>query len=313
MNIIILILIILLLYIICKPKKQENFKKTDSVMCGVTENNDLWCSWDNIFRSDSKWNNIKGKVNQVLLTNDNEIFALDKNGNLYFRNDYQTDYNNPGNWNIMNIPGNKLKKFTRIVNSGNIICGLVDDEEENAIYCYDRSNQIDPVWEIVDIPDDKKVKHFSLNGKNMYIITEDDEIYYKEYYNDKVRVIEDEQGVEKEIGGWYLLSNNLEKISFDNKLVCGVDKNGMIHCFDNNNIKNPNWIKLEPKSDDNKLLTFDNVLVKDGDLIGINMNRGIYVSKKYNNNNRDPKWMKIPNAMKLKQIDLVKRDDGLFD
>lgn len=315
MNIIILILLILLLilYVFCGSSRQENFKKSENLICGITENNQLWCSWDNFFRSDSKWNNIEGKINQVVLTNDNEILALDENGNLYFRNDYLLDYNNPGNWYIMNIPGNELKKFNQIVNSNNIICGLVNDKDENAIYCYDRSNQIDPSWEIVNNPEGKKIKYIALNNNHMYAITKNDEIYYKDYYNDKIKTIEDDEGVEKKIGEWYLLSNNLEKISFDNKLVCGIDNNGMIHCFDNNNVRNPNWIKLEPKTDDDKIMTFDDVLVKDGDLIGISKNRGIYISKKYTNNNRNPKWTKIPNAMKLKQIDLIKRDGGIFD
>jgi Tectonin domain len=287
MNIVIIIIVIIFL-MFCMPSKKEQFNKSDSLICGVKDKKQLWCAWGDISK-DPKWNQIKGKIKHISVTNDNELYALDSKGNLYFRDDFGKDYRNPGNWYIINRPGNKIKKFKEIAVSGKLICGVT---KKGVIFCYDRTNQVDPKWIKIKSPEDTKIKSVSINDKQLYAISNDNEIYFKKHYKNKGDDV------------WKLLSNSLKKVSFDGKLVCGIDEDNMIHCFDNGRINNPNWIKIEKKQ-------FNDVLVRDGNLVGVDKHGNIHVAQDYNTRDQDPKWETIPNANGLQQIDLVKRG-GLF-
>lgn len=278
MKLLIFVIIVFILVIYWCDNTNENFKNSDDLICGVSEDNQLWCAWEDIFKN-PKWNKIKGDIQYVSLTENNDLYGLDKVGNLYYRNDYENDFKNPINWNIPNVPGQELKIFKQISSNKGIICGIDDDGD---IYCYDRTNLIEPTWNKLEPPKEKKFKNITLKNNQLFAITVDDEIYYKEHYNN------DE---------WKLLSNSLKQISVDDQMVCGVNSDGIAYCYDNGRIFNPNWIKIEGK-------TFDNVLIKNGILIGIDKNKEIYMTKNYKD--EKPIWTKIP-GNGLKQIDIVKK------
>jgi hypothetical protein len=278
--IIIIIVVIIILFVKGnKHNKKETFKLSDDLICGVSEDNQLWCAWEDILKN-PKWNKIKGDVQYVSLTENMDLYGLDNVGNLYYRNDYEKDYKNPINWNIPNVPGQELKVFQQISSNKDMICGV---DEEGNIFCYDRTNLIEPSWNKIESPSEKKIKNVTIRNNQLYAITEDDEIYYKEHYNNPE---------------WKLLSNSLKQISVDDKMVCGVNADGEAHCYDNGRILNPNWVKIEGK-------TFDNVLVKNGVLIGIDKNKEIFMTKNYKD--EKPIWTKIP-GNGLKQIDIVKKE-----
>jgi hypothetical protein len=280
MNLLLIFVIIILIFFLCSNnKKKETFKLSDDLICGVSDDNQLWCAWEDIFKN-PKWNKIKGDVQYVSLTDNNDLYGLDKVGNLYFRDDYISDYRNPINWNIPNIPGKELKVFRQISSNKDMICGV---DKDGNIYCYDRTNLIEPEWIKIKFPEEKKFKNITIRNNQLYAITEEDEIYFKEHYNNEE---------------WKLLSNSLKQLSVDDKMVCGVDADGIAHCYDNGRVLNPNWVKIEGK-------TFDNILVKNGVLIGVDKNKEIFMTKNYKD--EKPIWTKIP-GNGLKQIDIVKKE-----
>lgn len=262
----------------------ETFKISDSVICGVTEDNQLWCAWEDILKN-PKWNKIKGNIKNIVVTKDNELYGIDTDDNLYFRKDYEEDYKNPINWVIPNIPGEELKKLKSISSDKNMICGV---DTDGIIHCYDRSNLIDPRWDTIEGPEEDTIfKNVTIKNHRLFAITEDDEIYYKERYNHKQ---------------WQLLSNSLRQISVDRNVVCGTDIEDKIHCYDNNKINNPNWVMIEGK-------LLKNVIVKDGMLIGTDANNEIFTTPDYKDEN--PKWRKIP-GVGLKQLDMVKKTNEIL-
>lgn len=280
---VLLLLIIIFVFVLFCDNQNENFKKTDDLICGVKNGDQLWCAWEDIFK-DPKWHQITGNIKYVSLTENNELYALDKEGNLYYRNDYETDYKNPINWSIPNVPGKELKTFKQISANKDMVCAV---DTDGSIYCYDKSNLIDPGWILLESPKEKKFNNVMINGNKIFAITDNNEIYYKEHYGNKT---------------WKLVSNSLTQISFDRNLVCGIDENGEVHCFDNAKIANPNWVKIEGKK-------FDHILVKDGKLIGIDKNSEIFMTDNYKDDK--PFWKKIP-GNGLQQFDLVKGDHRWF-
>lgn len=279
-EIIILLIILIVVWIIYK-KKKENFNKNDDLMCGIKDNEQLWCSWGDITK-EPKWHNIKGNIKYVSLTGDNNLYVIGDDGNLYFRNDYKNDYANPIDWSIRNVPGSELPKFKQIANDKNIICGV---NEDGIILCYDTTNLIDPKWIIIKGPEDKPIKNIAIRNNKMFAITDENEIYFKEHY------IGDE---------WKLVSNSLTKISFDKDLVCGIDSDGLIHCYDNGRILNPNWVKIDEEK------KFDDISVYNDELVGVDTNKEIFI-RKY----KDKKWKKLP-GIGLQQISMLKKE-GILD
>jgi hypothetical protein len=276
-----LVLAVILILLLCNVEPQkENFKLSDDLICGVSDDDKLWCAWENIYNN-PKWYQIKGGVKYVALNDKNNLYGLDEVGNLYFRNDYDTDYKNPINWNIPNIPGEELKTFSQVSTDKDVVCAI---DTEGKLFCYDRSNLIDPTWAELAPPEGKEFKNTTIKDGQIFAITSENEIYYKERYND------DE---------WKLLSNSLTQISTDGKLVCGVDANNEVHCYDNGKILNPNWVKIEGK-------LLDTVIVRNGVLIGTDSNKEIFINKNYKSDK--PVWAKIP-GNGLKQIDISKKNN----
>jgi hypothetical protein len=275
-----ILIIIAVIFILCiQYNKKEDFKISDDLMCGISNDDKLWCAWEDIFKN-PKWYQIKGDVKYVSLTDKNDLYGLDKVGNLYYRNDYEQDYKNPINWHIPNVPGQELKNFKQISSNKEILCGV---DNNGKIYCYDRSNLIEPSWIEISAPEEKKFKNVTIRNNQLFAITEEDQIYYKEHYNNNE---------------WKLLSNSLKQISVDDEVVCGIDADGQAYCYDNGRIFNPNWVKIEGK-------TFDNILVKNNVLIGVDKNKEIVMTKNYKD--EKPVWIKIP-GNGLKQIDIIKKD-----
>jgi hypothetical protein len=272
-----IIIFIIVFFCLFNNKKQENFKLSDDLICGVTDDNQLWCAWENIY-SNPKWYKIKGDVKYISLTDKNDLYGLDEVGNLYYRNDYEQDYKNPINWNIPNVPGQPLKTFKQLSSDKEMTCGA---DTDGTIHCYDKSNLIDPSWIAIESPDEKEFKSVIVKDNKLYAITEDNEIYNKERYNNEK---------------WQLLSNSLTQISVDKNVVCGTDEAKEIHCYDNDKILNPNWVKIEGK-------TLDSVIVRDGTLIGVDSNKEIFMNKNYKD--EKPVWIKIP-GNGFKQIDIKK-------
>jgi hypothetical protein len=276
-EIIVLLIILLVFLVLYVRRKNENFDKNDDLICGIKDDEQLWCAWGDI-KKEPKWHNIKGKVKHVSLTGENNLYVIGDNGDLYFRNDYLNDYANPINWSIRNVPGSELPKFIQITTDKNVICGVSDNGQ---ILCYDTKNLIDPKWIQIESPEEKTIKNISLKNNKIFAITEDNEIYFKENY----------------IGGdWKLLSNSLTKISFDKNLVCGIDVDGLIHCFDNERISNPNWVKI----DENK--KFNDISVYNNELIGVDSNNEIFMRKHGEN-----EWKKLP-GIGLQQISMLKKE-----
>jgi hypothetical protein len=274
----IIILILVIILFVNINKKEENFSLSDDLLCGVSDENKLWCAWENVIKN-PKWNQIKGDVKHISLTENNELYGLDENGNLYFRNDSMQDFKNPINWNIPNVPGQELKSFVKITVHKNMICGI---DSDGSIFYYDRTNIIDPSWKKIEPPEDKSFKDIIIQDNKIYAITSENEIYFKEHYNN------DE---------WNLVSNSLQQISADKNLVCGIDMDNVVHCFDNDKILNPNWVKIEGK-------TLDNILVKNNVIFGVDKNKEIFMTRNYKD--EKPIWEKIP-GNGLKQIDIIQK------
>lgn len=329
MTIVLIIIMAILIIILFCPSKNEKFKTTDNLLCGVKDDK-LWCSWENN-DEEPKWNQIMGKIKRVFLTrnnlNEHQLYALDEFGSLYYRDDYVENYNNPSNWYLMNKPGMEFQSFNDISVDNNLICGIVnneiykdeeneeneenkenkDDEEnednikinkyaKNKVICYDRNIVIDPKWEeisTIELPKGSELIGITIKNDKIFILTKNNQLYYKKNMLDK-----NEE--------WKLIDAKLfEKIRFDGNLICGVDGNGNAYCYDGteeNLIISPDWKSIKDKNQ--TPIKFRDIIVKNKNLLGISSDNKIYRVDNYSTNTDKPNWKQINNATGMGQIDV---------